>query len=148
MQAVQVSFKSSEGRGDRVMMISISELAASTGRRPSAIRYYEQQGLLSPAARIGGRRHYHPDARRTIAVIDTARRAGLSLSQIRTLLHASAGNSPAAAVLRELADRRLAEVTALIDNALQVRAWLASAAKCECPELVSCCLFDHATLEQ
>ena len=38
-------------------MISISELAAATNRRPLAIRYHEELGLLSPAARIGCRRH-------------------------------------------------------------------------------------------
>ncbi len=124
-------------------MISISELAAATSRRPSAIRYYEQLGLLCATARIGGRRHYEPEARRTIAVIDTAQRAGLSLTEIHALLHASAGDTDSASVLRELADRRLPQVTALIDHATLVRDWLETAARCECPDLDSCCLFDE-----
>jgi len=123
--------------GDK--LISIGELAAATNRRPSAIRYYEERGLLSPAARVGGRRHYEPAARRTIAVIDTAQRAGLSLAEIRTLLQAS---SESGSVLRELADRRLPEVTALIQHATLVRDWLEAASQCECPDLDSCCLFD------
>jgi MerR family redox-sensitive transcriptional activator SoxR len=128
-----------EVKGADVEMISIGELAAATNRRPSAIRYYEELGLLSPAARIGGRRHYAPEARRTIAVIDTAQRAGLSLAEIRTLLQAS---TESGSVLRELADRRLPQVTALIQYATLVREWLEAASQCECPDLDSCCLFD------
>jgi MerR family redox-sensitive transcriptional activator SoxR len=120
-------------------MISIGELAAVTNRRASAIRYYEELGLLAPAARIGGRRHYEPEALRTIAVIDTAQRAGLSLAEIRTLLRAS---TESGSVLRELADRRLPEVVALIQHATQVRDWLEAASRCECPDLDRCCLFD------
>jgi len=40
--------------------MTIGTVAAQTGRRPSAIRYYEQIGLLPPAARVGGRRVYGP----------------------------------------------------------------------------------------
>jgi MerR family transcriptional regulator, redox-sensitive transcriptional activator SoxR len=124
-------------------MISISDLAAITNRRPSAIRYYEERGLVSAAARVGGRRHYEPDAVRTIAVIDTAQRAGLSLDEIKTLLDASANDSSSVTVLRELAENRLADVTALIDNAMLVRDWLEAASRCECPDLDRCCLFDE-----
>jgi MerR family redox-sensitive transcriptional activator SoxR len=129
-----------EVKGAGVEMISIGELAAATNRRPSAIRYYEELGLLSPAARIGGRRHYEPEAQRTIAVIDTAQRAGLSLAEIRTLLQAS---TESGSVLRQLADRRLPQVTALIQHATLVREWLEAASRCECPDLDSCCLFDN-----
>lgn len=121
-------------------MISIGELASATNRRPSAIRYYEELGLLSPAGRIGGRRYYEPEARRTIAVIDTAQRAGLSLTDIRTLLQASPDSG---SVLRELADRRLPQISALIERATLVRDWLEAASRCECPDLDSCCLFDN-----
>ncbi|MGH8862995.1 MAG: MerR family transcriptional regulator [Jatrophihabitantaceae bacterium] len=124
-------------------MISISELAAATNRRPSAIRYYEELGLLTEAGRVAGRRQYEPDALRTIAVIDTAQRAGLSLAEIKTLLRASENDTTSVAVLRDLAERRLPEVNALIDNAVLVREWLEFAARCECPDLDSCCLFDQ-----
>src|SRR5438876_8565206 len=44
---------------DRPM--TIGAVAALSGRRPSSIRYYEQIGLLPPAARASGRRVYGPD---------------------------------------------------------------------------------------
>ena len=36
--------------------ISISEVTAQTGIRPSALRYYEAVGVLPPTTRVGGQR--------------------------------------------------------------------------------------------
>ena len=69
--------------------LSIGAVAALSGRRSSSIRYYEQIGLLPPAARVSGRRVYGPDTVRTLAVIETGQRAGLTLDEIRTLLSLS-----------------------------------------------------------
>jgi DNA-binding transcriptional MerR regulator len=57
--------------------MSIGAVAARTGKRPSSIRYYEQIGLLPPAARVSGRRVYGPETVRILAVIETGQRAGL-----------------------------------------------------------------------
>src|SRR5438876_473357 len=38
--------------------LSIGEVARRTGIRPSALRYYEEVGLLPRVPRIGGRRRY------------------------------------------------------------------------------------------
>ena len=40
------------------MPMSISEVAKQIGLRPSAIRYYERIGILSPAHRVSGQRRY------------------------------------------------------------------------------------------
>ena len=64
--------------------MTIGAVAALSGRRPSSIRYYEQIGLLSPAARVSGRRVYGPDTIRTLAVIETGQRAGLTLGAVYT----------------------------------------------------------------
>ena len=69
--------------------LTIGAVAALAGKRPSSIRYYEQIGLLPPAARVSGRRVYGPDAVRTLAVIETGQRAGLTLDEIKALLSAS-----------------------------------------------------------
>jgi len=70
-------------------LLAIGELAALAGKRPSAIRYYEQIGLLPPPARVAGQRRYHHHTVRTLAVIDTGQRAGLALDEIKLLLSAS-----------------------------------------------------------
>jgi MerR family transcriptional regulator, redox-sensitive transcriptional activator SoxR len=117
--------------------LSIGEVAARTGKAPSAIRYYESLGLLPAPERRSGRRRYPPEAVRTLAVIDTAQHAGLTLDEIRLLLEQPEGER-----LREIAERKLPELDALIERAQNTRRWLAAAAECRCPDLDDCCLFD------
>jgi MerR family redox-sensitive transcriptional activator SoxR len=126
--------------------MTIGAVAALTGRRPSAIRYYEQVGLLPRPARVSGRRVYGPDIVRTLAVIETAQRAGLTLDEIRDLLSASDGDQAAIERLREVAVRKLPEVRELIERTEIVRDWLEAAARCECPTLDDCPLFDDPAL--
>jgi len=127
--------------------LAIGELAALTGKRPSLIRYYEQIGLLPPPARVRGQRRYDPATVRTLAVIDTAQRASLTLAEIRTLLAASPGDESGIDRLRALADRKLPEITALIERTELVRTWLECASRCECPDLDQCPLFDDPPLK-
>ena len=122
-------------------LLTIGELARRAGRRPSSIRYYEQIGVLPEPARVGGQRRYRPDAVRALEVIDTARRAGLSLAEIRAVLGAGPGEADAMPEFRRIAAGRLAAVTAAIERALAVRAWLEHASGCQCPSLGECPLF-------
>jgi MerR HTH family regulatory protein len=88
-------------------LLSIGELAALARKRPSAIRYYEQIGLLPQPVRVSGQRKYGADTVRTLAVIDTAQRAGLTLDEIKPLLSASPADRSAIDRLREVANRKL-----------------------------------------
>jgi MerR family transcriptional regulator, redox-sensitive transcriptional activator SoxR len=139
---------SNPGPGPRgASLLAIGELAERTGKRPSSIRYYEQIGLLPEPDRAHGQRRYDPQAVRTLAVIDTAQRAGLTLEEIKTLLSASPEDESAVDRLREVADRKLPQITALIQRTQLVLGWLESAARCECPNLTECPLFDDPSLE-
>jgi DNA-binding transcriptional MerR regulator len=70
-------------------MLTIGELAKQAGLRTSALRYYEQEGLLLPADRTeAGYRLYAPDSLDTVHLIQRAQRLGFSLAEIRTLLNA------------------------------------------------------------
>ena len=126
--------------------MTIGAVAAQAGRRPSSIRYYEQIGLLPRPDRVSGRRVYGPDAVRTLAVIETGQRAGLSLDEIRALLSAKPDDQAAIERLREVALRKLPEVRELIERTEIVRDWLEAAARCECPSLKECPLFDDPAL--
>jgi MerR family redox-sensitive transcriptional activator SoxR len=129
--------------------MTIGAVAALSGKRPSSIRYYEQLGLLPPAARANGRRVYGPDTVRTLAVIETGQRAGLSLEEIRVLLSATPDDQAAIERLREVAIGKLPQVNELIERTEIVRDWLEAAARCECPSLDECPLFDDpASLPQ
>src|SRR6266704_2350042 len=129
---------------DRPM--TICAVAALSARRTSSIRYHAQNGLLPPEARASGRRFYCPDTLRTLAVIETGQRAGLTLDEIRALLSASDGDQAAIESLREVAARKLPQINELIERSQVVRGWLESAARCECPSLEECPLFEDPAL--
>jgi MerR family transcriptional regulator, redox-sensitive transcriptional activator SoxR len=133
---VKVGLMSSE-------LLTIGDLARVGGKAPSAIRYYEAIGLLPEPVRVSGRRRYPAEAVRSLSVIDTAQRAGLSLDDIRLLLRASAEDAGAIEQLRQVAERRLPVLRAAIERAELVREWLEQAADCGCPTLETCPLFDQ-----
>src|ERR1043165_2058607 len=64
---------------------SISELAREFEVTPRAIRFYEDQGLISPR-RAGQRRGYPPRARTRLKLPLRGKRLGLTLSEIRELI--------------------------------------------------------------
>ena len=115
--------------------LPIGEVARLSGKAPSAIRYYEEIGLLEAPERASGRRRYRPTVVRTLAVIETAQRAGLSLHEIRLLLRAAPTDRAATEQLREVAEERLPVLREAIERAEIVRRWLEDAARCRCPTL-------------
>jgi hypothetical protein len=58
------------------------------------------------------------------------------------LLAAAPDDRQAIDRLREVAERKLPEITALIERSELVRGWLECAARCECPALDECSLFE------
>ncbi|MBS0336552.1 MAG: MerR family DNA-binding transcriptional regulator [Proteobacteria bacterium] len=64
---------------------SISELAREFDVTPRAIRFYEAEGLLSPA-RVGQRRIYSLRDRTRLKLTLRGKRLGLSLSEIREIV--------------------------------------------------------------
>ena len=122
--------------------LAIGEVARLSGKAPSAIRYYEEVGLVEAPERISGRRRYPPTVVRTLAVIETAQRAGLSLDEIRLLLEATPSNHAATEQLREVAEQKLPLLREAIERAELVRRWLEDAARCFCPTLDDCPLFE------
>ena len=124
-------------------LLTIGEVVQRTGKAASTIRYYEEIGLLSPPERISGRRRYPSEIVRELAIIETAQRAGLSLQEIRLLLEASPDDRLSTDRLREVAERKLPELSEAIARAQVVRGWLEDAALCHCPTLDDCPLFDE-----
>ena len=127
-------------------LLTIGEVARASGKAASAIRYYEEIGLLPEPVRVSGRRRYPPEVVRRLAVIETAQRAGLNLPEGRLLLESTPGDSEAIERLREVAERKLPELAALIARTELVRGWLEAAARCDCPTLDDCPLFDEDRL--
>lgn len=64
--------------------MKIGELSLKTGLKASAIRYYEEQGLLAPAGRgQNGYRHYTDSALQRLHMVRAAQALGFSLETIR-----------------------------------------------------------------
>jgi len=122
--------------------LPIGAVARLSGKAPSSIRYYEEIGLLEAPERISGRRRYPPAVLRTLAVIETAQRAGLSLDEIRLLLRATPEDRAATEQLRDVAEKKLPALREAIERAEIVRRWLEDAARCCCPTLDDCPLFE------
>jgi len=131
-------------------MLTIGQLAQRFGLNTSAIRYYEANGVLPEPTREGGQRRYGPEAVRRMEVLDVAKRAGFTLNEARVLLQSADGDPPAFEALRDLANRKLPEVEALITRAQAMRNWLLTATDCSCTTLDVCALFatDDATTLQ
>jgi len=73
-----------EVKGSR--WLTIGEVALRTGVATSALRFYEDNGLLRSERNESGHRRYHADALRRVSFIRTAQRVGLSLSEIAEAL--------------------------------------------------------------
>jgi DNA-binding transcriptional MerR regulator len=68
-------------------LVPIDEVARQFGLRASAVRYYEERGLLQPASRRAGRRWYGPDEIRRLAAIRYWQTCGqMSLEEIADVL--------------------------------------------------------------
>ena len=99
----------------------IGEVASAAWMSSKTLRFYEEQGLLPPARRsANGYRQYSDDTLARLDFIARGRAAGLSVSQIRTILAVSEpGDAPCAHVKDVLAgqlaelDLKIAELTTL-----------------------------------
>jgi MerR family redox-sensitive transcriptional activator SoxR len=119
------------------MLATIGQAAKQCGVRPSALRYYESVGLLPSLPRASGRRLYDAAALQRLSVIQLAKRAGFSISEIRTLVRGPHGTSPSDR-WRELAQRKLHDLDSMVEQASEMRRILLRGLKCRCTTLDEC----------
>lgn len=124
-------------------LLSIGEVAHRSGLAPSALRYYEDLGLITSTRTPADRRRYRRAVLRRIAVIRSAQNVGLSLDEISTAL-AVVGPEDAptkrewhrmSAAWRPVLDARIAALQAL-------RANLDSCIGCGCLSMRQCTLYN------
>ena len=116
------------------MEMTIGEVARRAGVSPSAIRYYERLGVLPQPERVGGRRRYNPAVLDALAVVRFAKHLGFGLAETRLLL-SDQDHRPRPARWRESAERRLAEIDALVADAERIRLLLKETLRHKCPKL-------------
>jgi len=94
-------------------LLTIGVLAQRTGLRVSAIRYYEEIGLISKAARRpSGHRVYGNDVQEVLTLVRNCREFGFSIEQIRTLVALSSNAQLACDETRDIAQEHLTAVKA------------------------------------
>ncbi|WP_344320185.1 redox-sensitive transcriptional activator SoxR [Streptomyces macrosporus] len=128
---------------DRDGRLSIGELAARSGVAPSALRYYEELGLIHSERTSGNQRRYPRTALRRVAFVRAAQRVGLSLEEVRVALdrlpadrapNATEWNTVARTWQRRI-DDRIAELERLKER-------LTGCIGCGCLSLRKCGLYN------
>lgn len=104
--------------------LTIGEVSERSGLALSAIRFYEDKGLITSTRTPGGQRRFRRDVLRRLAFIQAAQRVGLTLDEISQALAAlPADVAPSGAEWKELSaawrpllDERIELLVALRDQ--------------------------------
>lgn len=104
----------------------IGELAERTGTTAKTIRYYEQIGLLLPPRRAANEyRDYAEEAVDRLTFIRDAQAAGLTLTEIASILDLRSQGQPTCRHVIDLLERHVAALDSHISNLRQTRKKLA-----------------------
>jgi MerR family redox-sensitive transcriptional activator SoxR len=117
----------------------IGELARAVGLRTSAIRYYENIGVLRPASRVSRQREYGSDAVTMLRVVQAAQEAGFTLAEVRTLLSISPSDKGAPTRWQEIARAKLRELDERIARMISAKEALLAALDSACPGIAAEC---------
>jgi len=124
---------------DSVMpLMTISEVASKIGLRPSAIRYYEQIGILPPAERISRQRRYDMTVLYRLIVIQRARRTGFSLPEIKQLFYGFRAGTPPSARWQKLKRQKIVELDRMLEHIRTMRDLVQQHGNCGCKALEEC----------
>ncbi len=97
-------------------LVAIDEVGRRLGLRASAIRYYEECGLIEPASRHSGRRWYGTAEIRRLAIIRFWQSSGLmSLAEIGEILDGAGTARPWSTLVRERIDALSAQIQRMQD---------------------------------
>lgn len=121
------------------LLLTIGEVAERTGLATSAIRFYEDRGLVQSQRATSGQRRFRRDVLRRIAFIRVAQRVGLSLEEIAEALeNLPADRAPSKADWARLSQgwqERLDERIRLLEG---LRDGLTTCIGCGCLSLATC----------
>ena len=75
------------------VLVPIGELSAATGVAVSALRHYDEIGVITPAERVGGKRRFTRDTVGRVNFVRRAQRFGFTLNEIRDILDDTSGQA-------------------------------------------------------
>ena len=118
--------------------MKIGELAHRAGLNPSAVRYYENLGLLAAPYRAGGQRRYPDETLHRVLLIRFARDMGFTLGEIKIFLNGLRETAPVGPRWRKLARRKIQEVDENIRRSPRMKSLLEHLLDCRCVSLQVC----------
>ena len=124
--------------------LGIREVVLQSGVPASALRYYENIGLIPAPPRVSGRRRYDAGVLDRLTVLTSAQRAGFTLAEVGELLTVDkllAGMTAGGLVensWRLMATRKLPEMARRIEEFRGMQRLLEGLASCGCRDLSQC----------
>src|SRR4051812_3996672 len=124
-------------------LLSIGELSQRTDVAPSALRFYEDAGLIRSQRSPGGQRRYEREVLRRVSFIRIAQKVGLSLDQIaESLASLPQGRTPTQADWTRLSRAWRPQLDEHIAVLQRLRDDLDSCIGCGCLSLRRCALYN------
>jgi MerR family redox-sensitive transcriptional activator SoxR len=123
--------------------LSIGEVARRSGVAPSALRFYERQGLIAASRTDGNQRRYDRAVLRRIALLQAGRAAGIPLAQIRGALEGlPTSRTPSRRDWERLSNRWRDDLDARIETLQALRERLTTCIGCGCLSIDRCDLLN------
>jgi MerR family redox-sensitive transcriptional activator SoxR len=123
--------------------LSIGQVAERSGVAQTALRFYEERGLIAAERTAGNQRRYPRSVLRRLAFIHSAQRVGLSLEDIAAALATlPEQRTPTKADWARLSKQWKAELEARIDSLQRLRDKLEGCVGCGCLSMRMCSLFN------
>jgi MerR family transcriptional regulator, redox-sensitive transcriptional activator SoxR len=121
--------------------LSIGELSARSGVAPSALRFYEDVGLIVAERTPGNQRRYPRHMLRRIGFIRAAQRVGLSLDEIgEALASLPAGRTPTKSDWERVSRTWTSRLDRQIADLQRLKAKLTGCIGCGCLSMRTCVL--------
>jgi len=121
--------------------LTIGELSRRSGVAPSALRFYEDVGLITAERTSGNQRRYPRHMLRRVAFVRAAQRVGLSLDEIRDALASLPdGRTPTKADWTRVSQSWTARLDRQIADLEQLKAKLTGCVGCGCLSMRTCVL--------
>ena len=115
--------------------LTIGEVAKQAGLNASAIRFYEQAGLLPKPGRSSGRRRYDRSVLEILAVLEHAKACGFTLAETRQLFNGFRNEPHLSERWQALARRKVNELDALAGRIAAMKQLLQRIQACRCIDL-------------
>lgn len=117
--------------------MDIAEVAKRSGVRASALRFYEEKGLIRSIGRRGLRRVFAPSVLERLAMISLGQAAGFSLDEVARMI--GTGGRPR--IDRQMLAAKAEELGHTIRRLRGMRNGLLHAAACRAPSHMECPTF-------